>query len=72
VFGAICAKPVQIGELTRAVVLSLEAMLTVSPKRQYWGVFSPTKPAATGPECIPDRQQVSVSALSLISLASVN
>lgn len=29
-------------------------MLTVSPNKQYWGVFSPTSPAATGPECMPN------------------
>lgn len=39
---------------TSDVVLSREAMLTVSPNKQYWGVFSPTNPAATGPVCMPD------------------
>jgi len=38
------------------VVLSREAILTVSPNKQYWGVFSPTNPAATGPECMPSER----------------
>ena len=32
----------------------LEAVLTVSPKRQYRGILAPTTPATTGPECTPD------------------
>ena len=31
----------------------LEAVLTVSPNKQYLGIFTPTTPATTGPECIP-------------------
>ena len=33
----------------------LEAVLTVSPNRQYRGIFNPTTPATTGPEWIPIR-----------------
>jgi len=29
-----------------------EAVLTVSPKRQYRGIFSPTTPATTGPSTV--------------------
>lgn len=38
---------------TNEVVLSLAAMFTLSPNKQYCGIFSPTRPAATGPKCIP-------------------
>lgn len=38
---------------TKEVVLSLAAMFTLSPNKQYCGIFSPTRPAATGPKCIP-------------------
>ena len=30
-----------------------EVVFTVSPNRQYLGIFIPTTPTATGPECIP-------------------
>ena len=43
---------------TSAVVLSRKAMLTVSPNKQYCGVFLPTNPAATGPECMPGRRKI--------------
>ena len=59
-------------QLTRAVVLSRDAMLTVSPNKQYWGVFSPTKPAATGPECIPGRQQVKTRKIKFTTLSSIS
>lgn len=32
----------------------LEAVFTVSPKRQYRGIVRPTTPAQTGPECRPE------------------
>jgi hypothetical protein len=32
-----------------------DAVFTVSPKRQYLGIFWPTTPATTGPVCIPTR-----------------
>ena len=38
---------------TKEVVLSLAAMFTLSPNKQYCGIFSPTRPADTGPKCIP-------------------
>ena len=31
----------------------LEAVLTVSPNRQYLGIFTPTTPAQQGPVCRP-------------------
>lgn len=31
----------------------LDAVLTVSPNRQYLGMAIPTTPATTEPECIP-------------------
>jgi len=37
-------------ELTRLVVCILEAVLTVSPKKQYLGILMPTTPATAGPE----------------------
>lgn len=33
----------------------LDAVFTVSPNRQYRGIFEPTMPATTGPVCAPDR-----------------
>lgn len=38
------------GELTKPVVCILDAVLTVSPKKQYLGTFKPTTPATAGPE----------------------
>ena len=35
--------------LPSEVLCILEAVLTVSPNKQYLGIFSPTTPAATGP-----------------------
>lgn len=31
----------------------LEETLTLSPNKQYRGIFCPTTPAHTDPECIP-------------------
>lgn len=39
--------------LTGQVDCILEAVLTVSPKRQYLGNLVPTTPPTTSPECIP-------------------
>ena len=41
---------------TSDVDLSREAMLTVSPNKQYCGLLLPTNPAATGPECMPGKE----------------
>jgi len=38
---------------TELVDCILEAVLTVSPKKQYLGTLIPTTPATTGPECTP-------------------
>ena len=35
----------------------LEAVLTVSPNKQYRGIFKPTTPATTIPVCTPNVQQ---------------
>lgn len=42
-----------INQLTRLVVCILEAVFTVSPKKQYLGTLMPTTPATAGPEWIP-------------------
>lgn len=39
----------------------LEAVLTVSPNRQYRGIFLPTTPATQGPEMIPIHISVKVT-----------
>ena len=39
---------------TLLCVSILEAVLTVSPKRQYCGILFPTTPATTLPVCIPE------------------
>lgn len=40
------------GEDSRSPLLSMrEEVLTVSPKRQYRGILTPTTPAQTGPKC---------------------
>lgn len=44
----------------------LEAVLTVSPNRQYLGIFSPTTPATHGPVCIPILSRSCVLGLCLI------
>ena len=44
----------QIGTLTSPAASILDAVLTVSPNRQYLGIFNPTTPATTVPECIPE------------------
>jgi hypothetical protein len=43
------------GELVDCI---LDAVLTVSPKKQYLGTFIPTIPATTGPEWIPTHDLV--------------
>lgn len=35
-----------------------EAVLIVSPKKQYRGTFMPTIPATAGPECIPKSPKI--------------
>ena len=42
-----------VGRPTMPVDSIREAVLTVSPNRQYRGIFSPTTPATTIPEWIP-------------------
>lgn len=36
----------------------LDAKLTVSPNKQYFGMVKPTTPPATGPLCIPIRIRI--------------
>lgn len=43
----------------------LEAVLTVSPKKQYLGIFIPTIPATAGPVCIPKKQENTSSMVPL-------
>ena len=50
-----------------------EAVLTVSPNRQYRGIFAPTTPATTGPEWIPQRTKSGLLEIgSQTDLASIN
>ena len=50
----------------------LEAVLTVSPNRQYRGIVSPTTPAAQGPVCSPIRSCSLVPGRCLILNATVS
>ena len=50
----------------------LEAVLTVSPNRQYRGMVSPTTPAAQGPVCSPIRSCSLVPGRCLILNATVS
>jgi len=43
-----------------AVDSILDAVLTVSPNKQYLGIVSPTTPATTGPVCNPERNRQTV------------
>ena len=47
----------------------LDAVLTVSPNRQYLGIARPTTPATTGPVWIP---VISISSKKLNSLEAKN
>ena len=40
-----------------AVDSILDAVLTVSPNKQYLGIVKPTTPATTGPVCNPDKKK---------------
>lgn len=51
--------------VTRLVVCILEAVLTVSPKKQYLGTLIPTTPATAGPEWIPATSQKELCYLSI-------
>lgn len=57
-----------IRQLTRLVVCILEAVFTVSPKKQYLGTLIPTTPATAGPEWIPKKVEHACTRLCSFSL----